>query len=101
MSKKNFKDDNPAMAFISGERGTPRTQEVHGTQEVRPTQGRKGMKQARINMAFTQDNLEYLRIMSRIEGVSMTDYVNRLLETDRQERSAILAKAKRVLKGAE
>ena len=102
MSKKNFKDDNPALAFISGGRGTHDThdvQEVHASRE--PTQGRKGKKLPRINMAFSQDNLEYLRLISRIEGVSMTEYVNQLLEVDKEEKSAVLGKARRVLKGVE
>jgi len=50
---------------------------------------------------LSQDNLEYLRLISRIEGVSMTEYVNQLLEVDKEEKSAVLGKARRVLKGVE
>jgi len=103
VSKKNFKDDNPALAFISRE--TPDAQNAQDAQEVArvgdQTQGRKGKKLPRINMAFTQENLDYLRIISRIEGVSMTDYVNRLLEADKGNKSAVLQKAKRILRGVE
>lgn len=102
MSKKNFKDDNPALAFISGGRGAHDTHDAHEVQTGREaTQGRKGKKLPRINMAFSQENLEYLRLISRIEGVSMTEYVNQLLEVDKAEKSAVLGKARRVLKGVE
>jgi len=105
VSKKTFKDDNPALAFISGARGAPDTHGAHDVQEVglkgERTQGRKGQKLPRINMAFTRDNLEYLRIISRIEGASMTDYVNQLLEADRQDKRAVVEKARRILRGIE
>lgn len=67
------------------------TQEVQQEQEVqRPeavpepvqTQGRKGAKLPRINMAFTPQNLEYLRIMAGLRGQSITKYVNALVEQD-------------------
>lgn len=56
------------------------------------TQGRKGQKLPRINMAFSQDNLEYLQRISRIEGCSMTEYVNRLLQADQEKRADLLEK---------
>ena len=66
-------------------------QEVQQEQEVQPmeavpepvhTQGRKGAKLPRINMAFTPQNLEYLRIMAGLRGQSVTRYVNGLVEQD-------------------
>lgn len=59
---------------------------------VSGTQGRKGQKLPRINMAFSQDNLEYLQRISRIEGCSMTEYVNRLLQADQEKRADLLEK---------
>lgn len=90
MSKKSFRDINPAMQFISN------TQQVH---DVQRTQGRKGQKLPRINMAFQKENLEYLQIISRIEGKSITDYVNKLVESDRIKNVAIIETAKDLLKG--
>ena len=52
-------------------------------------------------MAFQPDNMDYLQTISRIEGMSMTDYVNRLLQRDRIARAGILEKAKAILKEAE
>lgn len=98
MAKKSFKDqDNPALAYI---KATHEEQDVQEPQEIRTvqkTQGRKGQKLPRINMAFSQDNLEYLQIISSMEGISMTEYVNRLIAVDREERKDIIEKAKALL----
>lgn len=122
MSKKSFKNDNPALAFITPkeqikgqlkldkegnpieaptEQDTQEVQQDTNTQQKHPTQGKKGKKLPRINMAFSNDNLEYLQLISRIEGVSMTQYVNNLLEADRGAKADIIEKAKTILKGVE
>lgn len=88
--KKSFRDINPAMQFISN---------AQDTQEVQRTQGKKGQKLPRINMAFQTSNLEYLQIISRIEGKSITEYVNNLVEQDRQKNSERMEAAKQILKG--
>ena len=62
------------------------------------TQGKKGQKLPRINMAFSPENHEYLEIVSRIDGISKTDFVNRLIAKDRSRRSDEVEKAKSVLK---
>ena len=98
MSKKSFTDLNPAMQFISRTHA-PSTHDTQEVQEVQHTQGKKGQKLPRINMAFQTSNLEYLQLISRIEGMSMTQYVNRLIETDRANRADDIAAAKRILKG--
>ena len=98
MTKKTFKGINPAMQFIT--QPEQEAQEVQDEQGKQLTQGRKGQKLPRINMAFQPDNLDYLQTISRIEGVSMTDYVNRLLQRDRIARADIVEKAKALLKEA-
>jgi predicted DNA binding CopG/RHH family protein len=108
MSKKNFKNNNPALAFISNpeqredkaEDNTQEEQLEKAPQKKHPT-GRKGQKLPRINMAFSHENLEYLQIMARIEGVSMTQYVNTLIEADRKKRADVIEKAKGILKGVD
>ena len=99
MTKKNCKANNPAMQFIT--QAEQETQEAHDKQGKQLTQGRKGQKLPRVNMAFQPDNMDYLQTISRIEGMSMTDYVNRLLKRDRIARAGILEKAKAILKEAE
>lgn len=99
MSKKSFKDINPALQFLSSAQEEQDTQEVQGTQRAQGTQGRKGQKLPRINMAFQVENLEYLQLISRIEGESITRYVNRLVENDREKNATIVEKARALLKG--
>ena len=60
------------------------------------TQGRKGAKMPRINMAFTPQNLEYLRIMAGLRGQSVTRYVNALVEQDMELNRTAYEAAKRL-----
>ena len=113
MSKKNFKNINPAMAFISDTQKVQdeqnaqyndNTQQEQSEQQelnahtTQSTQGRKGQKSPRINMAFSLENLEYLQLISRIEGKSITEYVNTLVRTDSSIRAGEIEQAKSVLK---
>lgn len=63
-------------------------QEVHevSSAAMPRTQGKKGRKLPRINMAFTPENYEFLRMYPRMNGLTMTEYVNSLIEKDRQEK---------------
>ena len=79
------------------------TQHTHDTQEAQPaqhTQGKKGQKHPRINMAFPADHLDYLQVISRIEGVSITEYVNRLVAADLITRQEEVERFKAMLKWA-
>ena len=44
------------------------------------TQGRKGEKLKRINLAFDDVNYEYVRIESRRRGKNITEFVNAIIE---------------------
>lgn len=52
------------------------------------TQGRKGAKLPRINMAFSPQSLDYLRVISALKGMSITKYVNDLVEQDMARNAA-------------
>ena len=67
--------------------GTQDAQEEQEAQSAHDTQERK-QKHPRINMAFAPDNLDYLRTMAGLDGISITAYVNRLIEADRDARQA-------------
>ena len=43
------------------------------------TQGRKGQKAKRINMAFSDENYEYITFESRRRGLSATAFVNSVI----------------------
>lgn len=48
--------------------------------EIGNTQGKKGMKLKRINMAFSDDNHDYITRKSRQMGISATAFVNIIIE---------------------
>lgn len=72
--------------------------DVESFNEFAPDLEVKDSKRQRINMAFEDENLGYLRVISRIEGVSITEYVNMLIAKDMKLRESIVNKAKKVLK---
>ena len=73
-------------------------QELYEAQEAFQTQGKEGMKMMRINMAFTPSNTDYIRVMSRIQGVPMTKFVNNVLDHERLRNGLIYQRAKDLLK---
>jgi hypothetical protein len=95
MTRKNFKSNNPALAFIDTQdvQGAPNAQDVQGVPNAQDVP----KKSSRINMAFTPSNLDYLRLISRIEGVSITSYVNNLVQQDKILKKEITEKAKNIL----
>ncbi len=72
-----------------------KAQETHVTQDVpepqyahsaQKTQGRKGHKLPRINMAFSNEHLQYLHAIAGFERMSATQYVNNLIKADMKKR---------------
>lgn len=47
------------------------------------TQGKKGHKAPRINMAFSPENHEWIKTRSRQIGISATEFVNTIIERER------------------
>ena len=98
---KQFKDAAAAAqpvynTLIGSTYDTQQEHEVHHTQDAPNTQGRKGAKLPRINMAFSPQNLEYLRVMAGIHGMSITKYVNTLIERDREQNKETFDTAKKL-----
>lgn len=64
------------------------------------TQGKKGLKARRINMAFTPAVHDYIRIMSDLQGMTITDFVNDILmqhlEQNRESYEAAQELVKRI-----
>ena len=104
-SKKDFTNMNTGRvsAAISqatsrkGQQGEATPQEVEERKAELRTQGRKGCKATRINMAFTPDNHEYLKIMARISGKTMTEFANLVIERYREEHPDLYEKAKDII----
>jgi len=104
MAKKDFKTlgNQAAEKFMTPE--THDTQEAQAAQEApttQPTQEEQSPrkhKYPRINMAFYGDNLEHAELMARIEGVSITKYINNLIEADKDNKKDLTEKAKQFFK---
>lgn len=105
--KKDFKD--AAKRFISNAEpdtqeehvtpSAPDTPNTHVTHDEPHTQGSRRQKYPRINMAFYGNNLEYLNLISRLEGVSITQYVNDLISEDEKKNREKVESMKSILKG--
>ncbi len=60
--------------------------DVRDAQPAQKTQGRKGHKLPRINMAFSSEHLAYLHAIAGFERMSATQYVNNLIKADMKRR---------------
>lgn len=107
-SKKDFTTANTGRVYnaITEATAEPETQEVQHKREVYTeqqvqemrqagtTQGRKGCKAVRINMAFTPDIHEYIKTMARVRGESVTDFTNYVFRQSMEENAELYEKAK-------
>lgn len=83
----------------------PETHEAHEAYEVRApkadgayraadTQGKRGKKALRMTMAFSEENMDYIRTMGKLESGGATAYVNRLIEADRRKHADVYRQMK-------
>lgn len=68
-----------------GQQGTAGPEEQRQRAEEMRTSGRKGCHLPRINLAFTPTNYDFVRIVSRIRGESLTAFTNWIIEQYRTE----------------
>lgn len=68
-------------------------EEARPYQEALQTSGRKGAGLPRINLAFTASNHEYITVVSRVLGVSMTEFINRIITQHREEHGELYKSA--------
>lgn len=101
MAKKDFAGMNTGRvsATISqatskkGQQGKASPQEQAERAAGLKTQGRKGCKATRINMAFTPENHEFIKVMSKATGRTMTELTNDVIEAYRTEHPEFMDKA--------
>ena len=110
-SKKEFTAANTGRVYnaITEATAEPETQQAQEVQHPRKaysaeqaqemrqagtTQGRKGCKAVRINMAFTPDIHEYIKTMARVRGESVTDFTNYVFRQSMEENAELYEKAK-------
>lgn len=73
--------------------------EVHapkadGAYRAADTQGKRGKKALRMTMAFSEENMDYIRTMGKLESGGATAYVNRLIEADRRKHADVYRQMK-------
>jgi enhancing lycopene biosynthesis protein 2 len=103
--KKDFAGINTGRVYSSieqatsekGQQGTASPQEAAERAAELRTQGRKGCKAIRINMAFTPDNHEFIRVMAKITGKTMTEFANLVIERYRTEHPELYEQAKAII----
>lgn len=87
------------------EHPVPETHEAHeayeahapkadGAYRAADTQGKRGKKALRMTMAFSEENMDYIRTMGKLESGGATAYVNRLIEADRRKHADVYRQMK-------
>lgn len=100
-AKKDFAGMNTSRVYETieqatsqkGQQGTASPQEAAERAAELKTQGRKGCKATRINMAFTPENHEFIKVMARASGRSMTEFTNIVIAAYRREHPELMAQA--------
>lgn len=96
-------DENRQISLTEVSVASKREQEPASKEEAEiraaegKTQGRKGCEQPRINMAFKTDNYEFLVVLARATGTTITGFTNRIIDTFRSEHADLYEKAKAFL----
>lgn len=104
-SKKDFAGMNTGRVYGAieqatsrkGQQGTASPQEAQERAAELRTQGRKGCKATRINMAFTPENHEFIKVMARLTGKTMTEFANLVVERYRTEHPELYEQAKAII----
>lgn len=76
-----------------GQQGKASPQEQKERAQNLKTQGRKGCKATRINMAFTPENHEFIKVMAKASGRTMTELTNDVIAAYRTEHPEFMEKA--------
>lgn len=71
-----------------------RAPRADGAYRAADTQGKRGKKALRMTMAFSEENMDYIRTMGKLESGGATAYVNRLIEADRRKHADVYRQMK-------
>ncbi len=66
--------------------------EIAERQATMTTQGRRGCKSPRINMAFSSDNYDFIKAGAAATGLNMTQFTNLIIDRYRQRNPEIMDK---------
>lgn len=105
--KKDFSQVNTGRVYSAIEQATaepaqevqnPRTpyteQKAQEMREAGTTQGRKGCKAVRINMAFSPAVHTYIKTMARVRGESVTAFTEYVFRQSMEQNTDLYEKAK-------
>ena len=81
----------------AGQQGTASPQEAAERAAALKTQGRKGCKAIRINMAFTPENHEFIKVMAKATGRTMTEFTNLVIAAYIREHPEMMEQARAFL----
>ena len=109
-AKKDFTQVNTGRVFNAIENATadpapeaiprrsrskaPTLDEIQQAREQGKTQGRKGVKAVRINMAFSPEVHDYIKTMARVRGESVTEFTNYVFRQSMEENADLYDRAK-------
>ena len=104
-AKKDFTGINTGRVYEEieqatarkGQQGTASPQEQNARAEALKTQGRKGCKAMRINMAFTPSNYNFIKVLARATGRTMTEFANIIIQAYRNEHPEFMDQARHFL----
>lgn len=82
----------------NGQQATASPEEVKKRKSALKTQGRKGCKAVRINMAFTPENHKFIKVYASSTGQTMTEACNQMLDYARENKK-FLDRALTTIKG--
>lgn len=68
-------------------------QEKQDHRNARKTQGRPGIKITRLNLAISPEMYEYVKIMARVRGEAMGDFIERALREDMERHKDLYQEA--------
>ena len=75
-----------------GQQGVVSKEEAEARAAAMRTQGRKGCKAARLNMAFTPGNLDFIRAGASLYHMTMTEFCNKVIAKYSAEHPEIIEK---------
>lgn len=85
------------LSQTPGQQATASRVEQKKRKSAMRTQGRKGCKMTRLNLAMTPENHEFIKVLSKVTGTTMAKVVNGLIATYRKEHPELLSKANALL----
>lgn len=100
-TKKNFADIQTGRLYGNieqanskkGQQGKASPEEAHDRAEALRTQGRKGCKLTRINMGFSPSNHQFIKVMAKATGQTMTEFTNFVIDAYQREHPEIMEQA--------